>query len=485
MKKIITIFLFLNIAVFAQNSREIKSTGIINVYFNKSVDTTVAISEKAKGEVNLAQKLINRIDSAKYSVDLCVYSFSGTPGPGDDIATALINAKSRGVKVRFIIEDDNSSTAPVRRLSSAGIPVLTDKVGINSGNGLQHNKFFIFDNRNNSSETDDWVISGSWNPTQPGTFDDWQNIVEIQDKSFADAFTIEFNEMWGGSGDNYDANNAKFSVNKTDNTPHNFNIGGVPVELYFSPTDRTVTHIVEKVNSAKYSINFSEMTFTNDDAYNAIKNANTNKKVTVRGVMDAGNITASGTKYPDFIASPKWCTVLKSVYPVGIYHHKYIIIDGDNPYSDSAWVLTGSYNITNAAEYTNNENLMFFKSKRIANLYLQEFVKRFNECGGIFTSVNNSSSLPGGYSLSQNYPNPFNPETRINYSIVSQGKVNLKIYDILGREIQTLVNEIKPSGNYSVTWTPKSATGEIASGIYYYSLITGKYTETRKMIYMR
>ena len=481
MKKALLFIIIFHVFIFAQNTKINTESGIINVYFNKSIDPSVALSEKANGEVNLAQKLINRIDSAKYSVDLCVYSFSGTPGPGDDIATALINAKSRGVKIRFIIEQDNSSTAPVRRLTGAGIPVITDKIGINDGNGLQHNKFFIIDNRDNSSDQDDWVISGSWNPTQPGTFDDCQNIVEIQSRSLADAFTTEFNEMWGSSGDNYDANNAKFSVNKTDNTPHNFIIGGVPVELYFSPSDGTFPHIVEKINKAKYSINFAEMTFTKDSVANAIKNANTINKVTVRGVMDAGNITASGTQYPFFTAMPKWCTVLKSVYTVGIYHHKYMIIDGDNPYSDSAWVLTGSYNITNAAEYTNNENLIFFKSKRIANLYLQEFVKRFNECGGVFTSVNNSYSLPIGYSLSQNYPNPFNPETKINYSLINESRINIKIYDVFGREIETLVDGLTPAGNYSVTWKPKSA----ASGVYYLTLKSGNFFEMRKMVYLR
>ncbi len=371
----------------------------------------------------------------------------------------------------------------MNKIIQSGIPVLTDKVGINDGSSLQHNKFFIFDNRDISSESDDWIISGSWNPTQPGTFDDCQNIVEIQDKAFADAYTTEFNEMWGSSGDNFDVNNAKFGQNKKDNTPHLFNIGGTLVELYFSPSDRTLTHMIDKINLSRNSINFSEMTFTNEDAANAIKNANTNYKVTVRGIMDKVNAeTATGTKYPFFTTTPKWSTVLKSVYPVGIYHHKYMIIDGEKPSDENSWILTGSYNITNSAEYYNNENLIFFKSGRIANLYMQEFVKRFVECGGTYTKAENIAILlPDNISLSQNYPNPFNPETKINYSLASESKVSIKIYDLYGREVETLVNGKKSAGNYSITWAPKY----ISSGIYYYTLNSGKFIETRKMIYLK
>ncbi len=90
-------------------------------------------------------------------------------------------------------------------------------------------------------------------------------------------------------------------------------------------------------------------------------------------------------------------------------------------------------------------------------------------------------SLPVEYSLSQNYPNPFNPTTTINYQIPEISFVTLKIYDVLGNEITTLVNEEKPSGYYEIGFNASS----LASGIYFYSLQTGSFVETKKMVLMK
>jgi poly(3-hydroxybutyrate) depolymerase len=94
------------------------------------------------------------------------------------------------------------------------------------------------------------------------------------------------------------------------------------------------------------------------------------------------------------------------------------------------------------------------------------------------------SSLPKEISLSQNYPNPFNPSTTIEYQIPNVGAqniVSLRVYDILGREVATLVNEQKPAGTYNVQWNAKDLT----SGVYYYRLQAGSFTETKKLILLR
>ena len=85
------------------------------------------------------------------------------------------------------------------------------------------------------------------------------------------------------------------------------------------------------------------------------------------------------------------------------------------------------------------------------------------------------------FSLSQNYPNPFNPSTTINYSIGKPVQVSLKIFDILGKEITTLVNEYKPSGNYSINFNG----GNLASGIYYYQIKAGDFTAAKKFVLMK
>ncbi|MBK7228417.1 MAG: T9SS type A sorting domain-containing protein [Ignavibacteriales bacterium] len=89
--------------------------------------------------------------------------------------------------------------------------------------------------------------------------------------------------------------------------------------------------------------------------------------------------------------------------------------------------------------------------------------------------------LPSKFILEQNYPNPFNPSTCIQYAISSRQFVTLKVYDVLGNEVATLVNEYCNAGNYEVDFD----AGKIASGVYYYQLKTGDFVETKKMILLR
>jgi hypothetical protein len=100
----------------------------------------------------------------------------------------------------------------------------------------------------------------------------------------------------------------------------------------------------------------------------------------------------------------------------------------------------------------------------------------------IITSNNvEINSLPSAYLLSQNYPNPFNPSTTITYQIPEINFVTLKVYNALGNEIETLVNEEKPTGIYEITWY----TEQLPSGIYFYQLQAGNFVETKKMVLMK
>ena len=85
------------------------------------------------------------------------------------------------------------------------------------------------------------------------------------------------------------------------------------------------------------------------------------------------------------------------------------------------------------------------------------------------------------YQLIQNYPNPFNPSTKIKYSIPQQSDIIIKVFDVLGNDIETLVNEEKPAGTYEITWNPK----ELPSGVYFYQLRADSFIETKKMVLMK
>ena len=109
---------------------------------------------------------------------------------------------------------------------------------------------------------------------------------------------------------------------------------------------------------------------------------------------------------------------------------------------------------------------------------------RPNACFSINLTVginNQTSNIPETYSLLQNYPNPFNPVTKIDFEIPKQGLVTLKIYDVLGREVTTLVNEMKSAGSYSIDF---NASG-LSSGIYFYKLTTEAFSETKKMLLIK
>jgi FtsP/CotA-like multicopper oxidase with cupredoxin domain len=85
------------------------------------------------------------------------------------------------------------------------------------------------------------------------------------------------------------------------------------------------------------------------------------------------------------------------------------------------------------------------------------------------------------YKLDQNYPNPFNPSTTINFSVPENSQVTLKIYDVLGKEVSTLINQVVPAGNHEVNF---DATG-LSSGVYFYNLTAGNFVESKKMVLLK
>ena len=90
-------------------------------------------------------------------------------------------------------------------------------------------------------------------------------------------------------------------------------------------------------------------------------------------------------------------------------------------------------------------------------------------------------TIPNYFNISQNYPNPFNPTTVINYSVPRSNMVTIRVYDILGNETATLVNEEKPAGSYSINFN----ASRLSSGVYFYRMQAGSFVETKKLILMK
>jgi hypothetical protein len=91
------------------------------------------------------------------------------------------------------------------------------------------------------------------------------------------------------------------------------------------------------------------------------------------------------------------------------------------------------------------------------------------------------NDLPNQFSLSQNYPNPFNPSTTITFSVGMYCYTSLQVYDVLGREVATIISEKLPAGNYSRKWN----AANMPSGIYFYRLKAGDFIETRKLVLLK
>ncbi|MDP4117550.1 MAG: T9SS type A sorting domain-containing protein, partial [Bacteroidota bacterium] len=108
---------------------------------------------------------------------------------------------------------------------------------------------------------------------------------------------------------------------------------------------------------------------------------------------------------------------------------------------------------------------------RLNQIYQKGEYKYYNLRGEI------NIGQPAAYSLSQNYPNPFNPNTTIRYSIKDAGVVRIEIFDMLGRKTATIVNEEKPAGNYEINLNGNN----LSSGVYFYKLTSGSFTQIKKM----
>ena len=122
------------------------------------------------------------------------------------------------------------------------------------------------------------------------------------------------------------------------------------------------------------------------------------------------------------------------------------------------------------------------------NTQSKEITSNFVPLADFITSIDQEPSLlPEQFTLYQNYPNPFNPSTTIKYKLYKSGFVTLKVYDLLGREIAKLVNEEKLPGKYQVTFGPRHAekSRSMTSGIYFYRLQIGEFSETKKFVLLK
>jgi photosystem II stability/assembly factor-like uncharacterized protein len=152
------------------------------------------------------------------------------------------------------------------------------------------------------------------------------------------------------------------------------------------------------------------------------------------------------------------------------------IIKSTNSGANWGELTSGSTNLLREIEFNEGSNLLGWAVGNGGTI-----LKTTNG-GGNFTAITPiSAEIPDKFSLSQNYPNPFNPSTTINFNIMQSGAVQIKVFDMLGKERVTLVNQNLSAGTYKTEFD--AAT--LPSGTYFYRLTAGEYTETRKMVLIK
>ncbi|HEX9251950.1 MAG TPA: 5'-nucleotidase C-terminal domain-containing protein, partial [Ignavibacteriaceae bacterium] len=183
-------------------------------------------------------------------------------------------------------------------------------------------------------------------------------------------------------------------------------------------------------------------------------------------------LTSFSANIVDNFVNLRWVTATE------INNHGFEI---ERSLNKSIWTIIGfkegKGTTTETQQYSYSDNISEISSSKLYyRLKQTDFNGNFE-----YSDIVEIEIAPFTYLLDQNYPNPFNPSTTINYSIPEAGNVEMKVYDILGNEVATLVNEAKAPGNYSAVFDASS----LASGIYFYKLSANNFLQTKKMILMK
>lgn len=151
-----------------------------------------------------------------------------------------------------------------------------------------------------------------------------------------------------------------------------------------------------------------------------------------------------------------------------------------NNYQGSIWLTTDAGKSWNVQK-SGTTNYLYSICKAGNNWFTVGSYGTILKSSYTLVSVKDETKTPLFFDLNQNYPNPFNPSTNFEFQIGERGLVSLKVYDVLGKEVATIVNKELPAGNYKYQWN----AGNLASGVYFYRLKSGNFVETKKLILLR
>jgi len=283
-------------------------------------------------------QLARAIDSVRNTLDIAAFELNN-----ETITEAIFNAHERGVRVRIVtddehgLEDDDSTLV---ELELAGVPIVDD-----DRSALMHNKFMLMDGAT--------VWMGSMNYTVNGVYRNNNNVLVLRSVRAVEAYQAEFDEMF---------ERGEFGPRSSENNTGNFTQNGVPIEVYFASENEVVDEIIAEINRAQRNIRFMSFSFTRDDIGAALL-GRAAAGVDVQGVFEN---TGSVTQFSEL---PRlFCAGIdvRQDGNNGILHHKVFVID-------EQVVITGSFNFSNNAVESNDENVVIIRDPDLAALYLEEF----------------------------------------------------------------------------------------------------------------
>lgn len=380
----------------------------IKAFFNAPADHSYAFEgNEARDNWDLIQPLVDRIDSAKYSIDLAAYDLQNMR-----VGEALARAKRRGLNIRVITDINHRDHSPRYTrpmwdtLRAAGIISFDDAGTIywpdgrieelsqrlpNAGAHMHH-KFAVIDVQ--SSDPDDYYLwTGTMNLTYTGPWNTNATLL-IKDSGITKAYLEEFNQMWGSEGAEPNPRRARFHRDKVNVSQNKFWVGDTKVELYFGPMDRNNTKpsISERVtylinNYARNDARFIAFAISpNIPISQALWQRSAEGDFILEGAIDPA-FYGRYRNNNDIWAAPEARAGNRRILPgreVRKLHSKTMLLDASYPdtANHTAVTITGSYNFSQAAETINDENILLIYSNEITNQFYQDFMGIMNRAEG-------------------------------------------------------------------------------------------------------
>jgi len=308
--------------------------GFWEVYFVnpiRSTDSSLFVN-------GISVPLVDSIQKAQRTLDIAAFEMNEP-----SVTKALVDAAKRGVRVRMVTDDEHGledEETTVGELIQAGVQVVDDK-----RSALMHNKFIILDGQA--------VWMGATNFTKNGMYRNNNNLVLLRSPQAVSFYQAEFDEMFSDK---------KFGPRSTKGNGGSFSQDGTPIQIYFASEEDTITPLVAAIRSARSSIRFITFSFTQEDIGTAVLEM-ANQGVTVEGVFERTGSETDSSEMPKFFCAG--LAVRQDGNP-STMHHKVFIIDDET-------VITGSFNFSDSAMSSNDENVMIMKDADFARAYKEEF----------------------------------------------------------------------------------------------------------------